>query len=53
MELNDLLSLERAELDGADVAPLVLNLKFGQSHRGVAVDDLGDVQARAPTFFMY
>lgn len=53
VELNDLLSFERAEMDGADVAPLVPNLKFGQSHRGVAVDDLADVQARAPTVFVH
>lgn len=54
MELDDLLSLERAQADGADVAALISNLQFAQKHGGVALDDnLGEVDARATAFFTH
>lgn len=54
VELDDLLSEEGAESNGADVAALVPDLQTGQGHGGVALgNNLGDVHAGAPALFTY
>lgn len=54
MKLDDLLGVERAEADGADVGSLVLNLQLVQSQRGITLTHkLAGINARACSSFMY